>query len=224
MASVRREEEKYRGAERGGALPVRSSADQRAFEAAALEASERRLERVDAYYARAAREGTEERPYDDRWFEEDGGESRRKGTAAVAVAANATLAGRRGPVAPAPAAKTAGDPALVAGGHAEARGRRVTSVDGSGGGHRGGGEAFGGEGGGGGGKNAAAPRPFLSPSKARPEELAEASPSPGPRPRGAGLASLARSPGVEARESLDAVRTSAASLGGASAYSADFDD
>ena len=137
MASVRREEEKYRGAERGGALPVRSSADQRAFEAAALEASERRLERVDAYYARAAREGTEERPYDDRWFEEDGGESRRKGTAAVAVAANATLAGRRGPVAPAPAAKTAGDPALVAGGHAEARGRRVTSADGSGGGGRG---------------------------------------------------------------------------------------
>ena len=218
MASVRREEEKYRGAERGGALPVRSSADQRAFEAAALEASERRLERVDAYYARAAREGTEERPYDDRWFEEDGGESRRKGTAAVAVAANATLAGRRGPVAPAPAAKTAGDPALVAGGHAEARGRRVTSADGSGGGGRG----SGGEGGGGGGKNAAAPRPFLSPSKARPEELAEA--SPGPRPRGAGLASLARSPGVQARESLDAVRTSAASLGGASAYSADFDD
>jgi hypothetical protein len=85
-----------------------------------------------------------------------------------------------------------------------------------------GGGARAGEGGGGGGKNAAAPRPFLSPSKARPEELAEA--SPGPRPRGAGLASLARSPGVHARESLDAVRTSAASLGGASAYSADFDD
>ena len=157
MASVRREEEKYRGAERGGALPVRSSADQRAFEAAALEASERRLERVDAYYARAAREGTEERPYDDRWFEEDGGESRRKGTAAVAVAANATLAGRRGPVAPAPAAKTAGDPALVAGGHAEARGRRVTSADGSGGGGRG----SGGEGGGGGGEERRRPSAFF---------------------------------------------------------------